>query len=72
MNDSPRALTAEEFERHMLSGQPADWFLISRMLVTIRLMMQVERQARLLCKVSPGVYSSLELALGALEMRRQP
>ena len=66
-----RALTAEEFDQHIRNEQPADWVMVARMLVTLKLMMQVERAARLLVKYQPGVYSNIELALGALDASRE-
>lgn len=70
--DTSRALTAEEFEQHCRNGQAADWQLVARMIVTLKHMFIIENMARLLVSKNPGTYSSLELALGALEMRRQP
>ncbi len=71
MSDDPRALTAEEFDQHIRNGQGADYIMVARMIVSLKLLMQVERASRLLCRYMPGVYSNIEQSLGALDAARE-
>jgi hypothetical protein len=66
-----RALTSDELDQHVRNGQGADYIMIARMIVSLKLHHQVERAARLLCRHVPGVYSNLEMALGALDASRE-
>lgn len=69
-DDTVLALTAEEFERFERNEQPADWIMVKRLKLTIKLLMQVERASTLLCKYQPGVYDNIERALKTLWARR--
>lgn len=66
-----RALTAAEFDLHCRNETPADFVMVARMIVSLKLLHQVERASRLLCKYQPGIYSNIEKALGALDASRE-
>ena len=71
MTDDPRALTAEEFNQFLRNGQGADHYLVARMIVSLKLLHQVERACRLLCKYQPRIYDHIEKSLGALDASRE-
>ena len=66
-----RALTAEEFDQHIRNGQGADYIMVARMIVSLKLLHQVERAARILVRHQPGIYSHIEQMLGALDAARE-
>lgn len=71
MSDDPRALSAEEWEQFLRNKQPPDYIMVGRMIVSLKLLHQVERAARLLCKYQRGIYDNIERALGALDASRE-
>ena len=66
-----RALTAEEFDLHCRNETPSDFVMVARMIVSLKLLHQVERSARVLVRHQPGIYSYIEQSLGALDASRE-